>query len=60
MKQPRALLDEGDAQFLRRVEYSLVVVAPCRTGDVLDTGPCGAVDVIHERELQHVSRWDQS
>ena len=51
VEQPNALLHKRDPQVLRRVEHSLVILAPCRCGDVADAGAGGTVDVVGEGEL---------
>lgn len=45
------LLHEGDTELLGGREDELVILRTARSGDVLDAGASGAVDVVDEGEL---------
>ncbi len=51
VEQPCALLNESNAQIVRRVENSTVILRSSRRGDVLHTTSGSAVDVVDEGEL---------
>ena len=55
MKQPCTLLDKRDPQFLRCVKNGPVVLRPRRRGDVFDSTPRGAVDIVDEGELEYLA-----
>ena len=52
VEETDALLHEGDAQLLGRLEDGRVVLAAAGSGDVLDAGAGGAEDVVDEGELR--------
>lgn len=51
MEQSCALLDERDAQVFGRLEDGAVVLRARRSGNVFDTTPGGAVDIVDKGEL---------
>jgi hypothetical protein len=57
MEQTRTLLDESDAQILRRVEHCAIVLGAGRRGNVFYATAGRAIDVVHKGELvtQHES-----
>lgn len=52
VEQANVLLDEANTQLLGRFENRLVVLAARRRGNVLDTAPAGAENVVDEWELR--------
>ena len=51
VEQTGVLLDEGDTELLSGLEDGAVVLATTGSGNVLDTGASGAVNIVDEGEL---------
>ena len=50
VEQPDVLLDERNTKLLRGLEDSAIILAACRSSDVLGTAPVSPEDVIDEGE----------
>ena len=50
VEQPDVLLDERNAKLLRGLEDSAIILAACRSSDVLGTAPVRPEDVVDEGE----------
>jgi len=50
VEQPDVLFHKGDAQLLSRLEYSAIILAARRRGNVLCAAPGSPEDVVDERE----------